>query len=463
MKHAPIPPMPGTAAEDRPAPRRARSARPAAAGVVVAALTATTLLPAAPASAAPDPNRAMYLTPGQLNGATVVTETATESATGTYTSTDTETHDRNGRPTSRLSVTVDTAGDEVQRVETSWEYDSRGRLTREVTATDPDGTGPAGPTTLVRTTTFDKQDYVLSKVTTIDLTSDGVVDSTSNATFDRDHRGRPLTSTTADDTDNDGTIDGSTVTTTTYDGRGRVTSVEDTTLDGTGAVVSRLVSSQTFDQQGRNATSTTSHYAGATTLTRRTTYINAYDKQGNVTSLHAETDADGDGDVDGLQVYTYTYDSSGRLIDSSVSSYMGATTSTPLQSRATAHNVYDSQARIVRSEYRGDADGDGTDDNLTVQSTTYDSQGRRTSDVTTVDYGADGTVELTYTSTRRYDSKGRYAGADTISTDATGTLTYADRSTVTYPDKATLLTVSEFDTDGDGVYEQTYTQRRTVT
>lgn len=447
----------------RPTPRRRSDVQRGRSLLACTALVAgAVLLPAAPATAAADPSRATYLTPGQLSGATVTYTITDETASGTTTDTSTISYDTRGREIAQVDVSTDTAGAEVERTERTWEYDQRGRLTRETRVYDVDGDGPTAPGTTVVTTTYDKQDYVLSKVTTVDVDGDGVVDSSNTTTFGRDQRGRQLTSTSADDTDDDGTADGSTVSRTTYDARGRITRYEEDSLDGAGNVLTHEVDEVTYDQQGRLATQVHSEYSGGV-LDSKFRSTSGYDKQGNQVEIEFALDLDGDGSTDLLQTQSATYSPAGRLVDLTIITYDGGTTSAPVSSTSTSHSTYDSQGRLVSSVDEFDSDGDGTVDLVSRQSTTYDSQGRRSTTVSEVDTDGDGTVDSTFTTTHGYDSKGRLSTVDSTATGTTGDLTFRSLVTMTYESRTTVVTTIETDVDGDGTVDRTYTSRRTVT
>lgn len=431
--------------------------------IPVVLLTSLAVLgPAGSAEAASDPSRSLYLTPGQLSGAVVTTEVLETSSGSERVTMLTQYFDTRGRQTLLTAVTTEPDGAASRRTEQSWEYDARGRLWVETTVLDEDGDGALRPLTRTTTTTFDKSDYVTSKLVSTDTDSDGTIDSVSTVTFGLDHRGRTLTATVEDDTDNDGTLDGSFLTALTYDGRGRILGVEETTRDGDGAVLRRVVSNNGYDSQGRLVGQTQSGYDGSGSLQDRWVLTSTYDKRGNQVTLLQRVDFDGDGTIDLRQEFTYEYDSGSRLVYDVVSSYNDDSAAV-LGSRSEARHTYDSKGRTTGAVIDYDGNGDGATDARTRQVITYDGQGRRSTDVTEQDNDGDGTYDHRFSVLHTYDGRGRPATTDLRATQVDGPLQSATLITYAYPSKTTLVITMTFDDNGDGIVDSTFTQTRTVT
>jgi hypothetical protein len=419
---------------------------------VPVAVLATTITLAAPASAAPDPTDAFYLTPGQLSGA-VVTTTDVETIGGvTVTQVLTAHYDTRGRETLETAVIQDASDIVTGRRESSWEYDSKGRLYREIVVSDGDGDGLESPQTVVTSTTFDKSSYVIAKVRTVDEDSDGTIDETSSFSFSNDHRGRVLTTIYQDSS-------GTQTTLVTYDGRGHVVRAEVVTTSPTNVLESSEISTYDYNSQGRLVTQSDSRYDGAGTLTNGSSQVSTYDSRGNVVAITLTVDWDGDGVTDARQDYVFEYDSSSRLVRTTILGYHG--TSTTPESRFEARLAYDSKGRLISYEGEFDADDDGAIDSRERETTTYDGQGRRLRVVTEQDNDADGSADYTFTTDYTYDSKGRLASVLSVSSSTSGPGTTMSIH-YSYPSKTTVVFTMEFDADGNGVFDQTYVQTRTV-
>lgn len=429
----------------------------------VAVLTGLVVLGSAgPAGAAPDPSRALYLTPGQLAGAVVTTTFVTETPGGASVTTSSEQYDNRGRATLLTVVTTDGAGGpEVERSEWAWEYDARGRLAVEIRVRDADGDGPLRPSTLTVTTGYDRADYVTTKVVTVDDESDGSIDSTTTTGFGRDRRGRVLTSTVEDDTDNDGVLDGSLVTAVTYDAHGRILQVDTTSHAGDGTVLLAEVLAYDHDTRGRLVGSTQATHDGSGVLVAHVAYASTYDNRGNQATTLVRVDHDGDGVIDNRQEHAWEYDAGGRLVRSVVSQYADDA-ATMLTGRSEVRAGYDSRGRYTGAVSESDFGGDGGVDFVTREGVTYDAQGRRSVQLVEQDHDGDGTYDSRSLTLTTYDGRGRLEGIE-FRSSSVGAADFVSVTAFAYPTRDLLVITVSDDFDDDGTVDRTYTQTRTVT
>jgi hypothetical protein len=338
-------------------------------------------------------------------------------------------------------------GVETQRMEEALTYGQAQRLSKVVTVDDPDGAGPLPASTRVDTLDRNQRHVLVSVTSTIDVDSDGTIDSTETESPTFDARGRKITSRIQSG-------DNVTVESYVYDSHGNILS---DTIDTDDLTTPQSPDTRQVDTTAYGAHSIItggSHQSfvfdaqGTAVLTSRSDQtVTLASQNGPVTKTVDTFDNDGDGHVDATATATSTYDESGNPVESTYV-YDDAT------DHYEASQLYtsDTKGRIVRVVAQESLDGSLLD--RVVTDNTFDKLGRQVRAVDTWDRDGDGQTDDVDTQVGAYDHRDRVVAVSSTVRDASGTLMNSQTTTIVYGQDTETQT-SLFDDDGDGVVDRT--------
>ena len=228
------------------------------------------------------------------HGREVRKEVVTEDlSTGTLQSTLVETtYGPRGRV---LSLTTTASGDDGTEVtRTDFSYDARGNLTEYAQSTTPSGASSLGALT------YDTRGNLTASVTKTDADGDGEVDSTETSTYTYDQRSRNVSMTLSIDGEFASTL----TATYEYDAGGNpISTVQSVDLGSDGSVESVTEMESTYDARGRQTRSVVTTTEDDVVVVIQTT-TSEFTNQGRLLSSVSETDWGGDGTVEQRAVFT---------------------------------------------------------------------------------------------------------------------------------------------------------------